>query len=153
MSLYIIQGFIASGKTTFSKKLSKEKNAIHLNSDEMVTKMYDKEYYMKNWDTCFDNALTTMWEKTKEYLLDNKDVILDMGFWKKADREYARNIAKECGVECIHYYLYVPDEILKERIINDRPSEWASIHLKNFDHNKSKFEEPDSENVIVIHNY
>ena len=76
MSLYIIQGFIASGKTTFSKKLSKEKNAIHLNPDEMVTKMYDKEYYMKNWDTCFDNALIAMWEKAKEYLLENMLEIL-----------------------------------------------------------------------------
>lgn len=152
-TLYIIQGFIASGKTTFSKKLANEKNAVHLNPDEIVTKMYDKDYYMENWNICFDNAVSSMWDMAKQYLIKNKDVILDMGFWKREDREYARSIAKSTNAKYIHYYLYVPDEVLKERIIQTRPDEWVKLHLENFEKNKANFEVPKDEDVVVIHNY
>ena len=152
-TLYIIQGFIAAGKSTFSNKLKKETDSIHLNPDEWVTKMYEYDYYMSHWEECFDNTLNHLWKLTKEYLTGNKNVIFDMGFWKKEDRDYARKIANECNCDCVHYYLYVPDEVLKERIITTRDSNWAKLHLDNFDLNKSKFEEPINEDVIIIHNY
>ena len=152
-TLYIIQGFIAAGKSTFSNKLKNETNAVHLNPDEWVTKTYTKEYYLENWNECFEKTLEHLWTITKEYLNNNIDVIFDMGFWKKSDREYSRKIANDCNAKCVHYYLYVPDEILKERIISTRDSKWVKIHLDNFEINKSKFEEPINEDVIIIHNY
>ena len=153
-TLYIIQGFIASGKSTFSKKLSLETKAIHLNPDEWVTKLYEKEFCMNNWNDCFDNVLKKLWDDTKEYLNNGIDVIFDMGFWKKNDRDYARKIAFESGAICKHYYLYVPDEILKERIVFTRNEEWAKIHLQNFEKNKKQFEAPlKEEEAIVINNY
>ncbi len=153
-TLYIIQGFIGAGKTTFSKKLANETGAIYFNPDEWVTKLYSKEEYMKNWDICFEEVLKILWLKIKQHLKSGEDVVFDMGFWLKKDRDCARQIACECNSICKHYYLYVPDKILKERIIMNRPPEWAIIHLKNFDKNKSKFEVPTlDENAIVINNF
>ena len=152
--LYILQGFIGSGKTTFSKKLSVETGAIHLNPDEWVTKIYNQEDYINNWDKCFDEVLTLLWEKTKEYLKNGTDVILDMGFWYKKDREFAKHLAFECNSDFKHFYLDVPDSILKERIVASRPSEWVKIHLENFENNKKLFEIPQAdEDFIVIKNY
>lgn len=153
-TLYIIQGFIASGKSTFSKKLSLEAKAVHLNPDEWVAKLYEKEFYINNWNECFDNVLKKLWDDAKNYLNNGIDVVFDMGFWKKKDRDYARKIALECEAICKHYYLNVPEEILKERIISTRSKEWAKIHLENFDKNKKQFEEPfKEEGAIVINNY
>ena len=77
-----------------------------------------------------------------------------MGFWKREDRDYARSIANECDANVIHYYLNVPNEILKERIVKTRSKEWAQIHLNNFESNLLKFEPPrEDENVIIINNY
>lgn len=152
--LYIIQGFIGAGKSTFSKKLSLETSAIHLNPDEWVTKLYEKDVYMNNWNECFEATLNELWKRTREYLNNGDSVIFDMGFWKKADRDYARNVAIECNAICKHYYLFVPDEILKERIVSNRPPEWAKIHLENFDKNKELFEVPtEDEDTITINNY
>lgn len=152
--LYIIQGLIGSGKTTFAKKLANEKNAIHLCPDEWVTNVYTKAEYMADWNKCFDDALIKLWNKTIEYLNNNESVIFDMGFWYKKDRNFAKTIAKECGAEFVHYYLIVPDEILKTRIINSRPKEWADKHLEKFDENKLSFEPPtEDENAIIINNY
>ena len=57
--------------------------------------MYEYDYYMSHWEECFDNTLNHLWKLTKEYLTGNKNVIFDMGFWKKEDRDYARKIANE----------------------------------------------------------
>lgn len=152
--LYIIQGFIGAGKTTFSKDLATQKSATHLNPDNIVSETFTKEEYMKDWDKCFDHAVEKMWKTAKENLNQGKSVVLDMGFWKKEDRNKAREIAKECEAEAKHFYLKVPDEILKERIISTRPEHWAKIHIQNFEKNKQNFEEPtEDENVEVIQNY
>lgn len=153
-TLTIIQGFIGAGKSTFSKKLSLETGAVHLNPDERISKTFDRTFYMNNWDECFHFVTKQLWNETKTYLNNGKDVIFDMGFWKKIDRDYARKIAQDCHADLKLYYLSVPDDILKERILADRPPEWAKIHLQNFDKNKALFEEPsDDENAIVIKNY
>lgn len=153
-TLMIIQGFIGAGKSTFSKKLSLETGAIRLNSDERIAKTFDKEFYMNNWNECFNLVTKQLWNEAKTYLNNGIDVILDMGFWKKKDRDYARKIAQNCGANCKLYYLFVPDDILKERIMTYRPLEWVKIHLQNFDKNKTLFEEPGKyENPIVIKNY
>lgn len=153
-TLYIIQGFIGAGKSTFSKKFSKETGAIHLNPDEWVTKLYNKDEYMKDWNKCFDATVVQLWEKTKEYLNSGVDVIFDMGFWIKKDRDFAKQVALECNANYKHYYLYVPDEILKQRIIANRPPEWAKIHLENFDKNKKLFDVPSAdEDVTIINNF
>ena len=153
-TLYIIQGFIGAGKSTFSRKLAFEKGAVHLNPDEWVTKLYDKSVYTENWNDCFEKTVCQLWDKTKQYLKNGKDVIFDMGFWFKKDRNYAREVATECKANLTHYYLNIPDEILKERIKASRPPEWANMHLKNFDNNKKLFQPPEpDEKVIVITNF
>lgn len=152
--LYIIQGFIGAGKTTFSKKLSRDTGAIRLNADEWVVEHFSESEYNLDWNTCFDKAVSTLWGEAEKYLRAGQDVIFDMGFWKKQDRDFARDFAGRLGAECKHYYLYVPDEILKQRIINARPEEWAKKHLQNFDKNKSAFEEPkEDEDFIKINNF
>lgn len=154
VTLYIIQGFIGAGKSTFSRKLASETGAVHLNPDECVARFYDKNEYMQNWDKCFEETVNRLWQKTKEYLQTGKSVIFDMGFWQKKDRDFARRIAGERKSQLKHIYLYVPDELLKKRIIESRPQEWAERHLQNFEKNKRLFEEPqESENAIKINNF
>ena len=107
-TLYIIQGFIAAGKSTFSNKLKKETDSIHLNPDEWVTKMYEYDYYMSHWEECFDNTLDHLWKLTKEYLTGNKNVIFDMGFWTTESRKEAIKKALELGFFPIIHYIYAP---------------------------------------------
>ena len=153
-TLYIIQGFIASGKTTFSKNIAMKTNSVHLNPDEWVTKFFSEEEYFNNWYNCFDITISRLWKCAEEYLIKGKSVVFDMGFWLKNDRLKAKEIANKCCANFIHYYLYVPDEILKERIIKTRPKKWADVHIRDFEKNKQKFDVPtNDENAIVINNF
>lgn len=153
-TLYIIQGFIGAGKSTFSKKLAEETGAVILNPDQWVSKLFNRDEYMSDWNRCFGEAVATLWQRAEGILKEGNDVIFDMGFWHKKDRDFARKVAEKCGAEVVQYYLYVPDEILKKRIIDSRPPHWAKIHIENFDKNKENFEIPLSEeNAIIINNF
>jgi len=151
--LYIIHGFLGSGKTTFSKKLSLETGAVHINPDEWCMKLFDKKNYEQHWEKCFDETVNILWEKAAEYLSNGTDVIFDMGFWDRQSRNHAKSIAAKCNSDFKHYYLYVPDDIAKERILS-RSGKIAENNVRNFDEIKKLFSEPDSdEDAIIINNY
>jgi predicted kinase len=151
--LYIIHGFLGSGKTTFSKKLSLETGAVHINPDEWCVKLFDKKDCEQHWEKCFDETVDILWKKAAEYLNNGTDVIFDMGFWDRQSRNHAKSIAAECSSDFKHYYLYVPDNIAKERILS-RSGKTAENNVNNFDKIKKRFSEPDTdEDVIVINNY
>jgi predicted kinase len=150
--LYIIHGFLGSGKTTFSKKLSLETGAVHMNPDEWCVKLFEKNYG-QHWEKCFNETVNILWEKAAEYLSDGTDVIFDMGFWDKQSRSHAKSIATKCNSDFKHYYIYVPDDIAKERILL-RSGKIAENNVENFDEIKKRFSEPDiDEDVIIINNY
>jgi predicted kinase len=152
-TLYIIHGFLGSGKTTFSKKLSLEIGAVHMNPDEWCVKLFDKKNYEHNWEKCFDETVNILWEKVAEYLTNGTDVIFDMGFWDRQSRNHAKSIAIKYNSDFKHYYIYVPDDIAKERILS-RSGKIAENNVRNFDEIKKLFSEPDvDEDVIIINNY
>ena len=152
--LHIMQGFIGAGKSTYAKNLALEFGAVHLNPDAWVTERIPKEEYMRDWDKYFAAAVEAIWQEAAKHLADGTDVVLDMGFWFRKDRDYAKMIAEKSGAGFKHYYIYAPDEILKQRIVASRPPEWAAKHLENFAENKKKFQEPEKDEMpIVIQNY
>ncbi len=148
--LYLICGFLGAGKTTYSKKLAKSKNALHLNPDEWCMKLFPKEAYEQNWSDCFSKTIDFLWIKTKEAAASNQEVIFDMGFWTKESRDEARKQALALGLEPEVHYVYAPDEVLKERI-SHRTGVIAENNLRQFDMIKQSFEppQPDEHHVLV----
>lgn len=151
-TLYIIHGFIGAGKTTFSKKLASEIGAVHLNPDEWCVKLFSKKNYEANWEKCFADTMDILWNKTKEYLNKGTDVILDMVFWDRESRNLAKDVATKSNSYFKHYYIYVPDNIAKQRILQ-RTGKIAENNVKYFDEIKKLFSAPESdEDAIIINN-
>lgn len=151
--LYIICGFIGAGKTTFSKKLSDETGAVHFNPDELCVRQFDKSDWEQNWEQCFSLTMDKLWKMTARYLKDGKDVILDTGFWDRKSRDFAKSVANECHADWKLYYLDVPDEVAKRRILS-RTGVIAENNIKHFEEIKQLFSVPAvDENPIVIKNY
>lgn len=151
--LYIIQGFLGAGKSTFSKKLASQTNSLILNPDEWTAKLFNKSEYEANWNLCFSQTVQKLWKCAKKHLKNGQNIIFDMGFWDRNSRDEAKKFALENGAEFIHYYIYAPDKILKARI-SQRKGAIAENNLKNFDKIKKNFTEPEQdENAIKIDNY
>lgn len=151
--IYLICGFLGAGKTTYSKKLAQDNKAIHLNPDEIVMQKYKPEEYENNWGTCFAQIMDFLWQETASYIKQNVDIILDVGFWNKEARSRAVHKIKQLGGQPIIYYIYAPDAVLKQRI-SMRKGKIAEYNHLHFDEIKKLFEEPSSdENIVVIKNY
>lgn len=152
-TLHIVQGFLGAGKTSFASELAEKVKGLHLDADEWCRKLYDAEEREIDWNRCFDETVERLWGKASDCLQNDIDVVLDLGFWNKASRDFAKMKAKNfnCGLK--HYFLYAPDEVLKERL-ERKDSKIAEINLERFEELKKYFEEPgEDEEFIRIDNF
>lgn len=148
--LYIVQGFLGAGKTTWSTEFARKAKATRLNADEYCAANFPQAQLDTDWDNCFAKAVSTLWDDAGERLKRGEDVILDFGFWTKESRDHARGKALDWKVELQLYFVTAPDEVLIERI-GRRGGEIARRNIANFQHYKTFFEAPSpAENAIVI---
>ena len=151
--IFLICGFLGAGKTTISKQLAKQYDAEYMNVDNHVMQMFARDEYESNWEICFTTAEDDLWQKIQLCAQSNTNVVFDVGFWTRKSRDAARARARQIEMTPIVYYVYAPDEILKERIAQ-RPGKIAENNIKNFDTIKQMFEEPQAdEDFIRIDNY
>ena len=113
--VYLICGKICCGKTTCAQKLCKEKNAVLLSVDEITLALFGQH--------CGDKHDEYV-ERTKKYLLNksleliNKDinVVLDWGFWTKAERKAVKEFYESRGIEYELHYIDVSEETWQYRL-------------------------------------
>ena len=56
-----------------------------------------------------------IWELTFKFLHLGQDVILDFGFWSRADRDEARFKASQVGVEVKLYFVSCSEKVMLDR--------------------------------------
>jgi predicted kinase len=152
-TLILIQGFLGAGKSTFSRKLAQETSAIRYNADELVERDFSPAEQERNWNICYDHAITKIWNDAALNLQAGVDVILDTGFWTYESRDFARNFAHGHNADTKLYYIFAPDDVLIERL-KKRMGPIAQKNIENFTQFKTSFEPPHpSENAIRIDNY
>lgn len=110
--VFLICGKICCGKTTYAQKLCNENNAVLLSVDEITLALFGQY--------CGDEYV----EKTEKYLLNKSlelinngiNVVLDWGFWTKAERKYAKGFYKSRNIVCELHYIDISDETWKYRL-------------------------------------
>ncbi len=115
--LYLIHGFVGSGKTTFAKKLAQETGAVRFTPDEWIIHFYGTNPNADEFEICHVRVKDMIWQMTKEFLARGQSVILDYGFWTRQSRDEYRNKAKELGSEVILYALPSGFQVCKDRAL------------------------------------
>lgn len=156
-ALHLMVGLPCSGKTTRAKELEKEYNALLLSTDKWHIKLFGNDTHLKNHkehDRLHNIVEEMLWEIARRVLALGLDVILDFGFWGKAERIYFRNKAKELGVNFKIHFMDVPMDELYKRLADrnkNLPEGSFLIPKENMDRYIKQFEpvEPDelSENT------
>lgn len=103
----LICGKICSGKTTLARSLLRENNSVLLSCDELADVLFDKNLGDRH-DEVMARAREYLHRKAADLLAAGCDVILDWGFWKKADRQAARMRYEALGADQLWYYLDPP---------------------------------------------
>lgn len=149
--IYLIHGFIGSGKTTFSKRLAKEKNAVRFTPDEVISKRYGRSLSIQEIRNANLTVKKEIWDKVKKIVKQKKDVILDYGFWKKEQRIAMTNKIKNLGEQFIFYEILCDPIIMKQRALQRKKDSDIAITSERYDMYYKRFEPmTDDEDRITV---
>ena len=113
--VYLICGKLCCGKTTYSRKICAENDAVLLSVDEMTLTVFGQSCGEKH-DEYVLNAKTYLLNKSLELIDKNINVVLDWGFWRRKERELTKDFYKSRGVECELHYIDISDNVWKARV-------------------------------------
>lgn len=137
-TLFLIHGFVGSGKTTFAKTLETDKNAIRFSPDEWMAHFYGNNPPAELFSE-YDTRIKAMISRhAREFVRRGHDVVLDYGFWRRADRDEYRALARGWGVDCVLYALDSDFERCRQRVLQ-RTSEMPEGALHIDEHALSTF--------------
>lgn len=111
----LICGKICCGKTTYAERLRAELRAVMLSADEITLAVFGQHIGEKHDEYC-ENVREYLFRKSLELIEIGVDVILDWGFWKKGNRDYAKEFYRSRNISCELHYLDVSDSLWKKRI-------------------------------------
>jgi predicted kinase len=115
-TLHLMVGLPCSGKTTRARELEIELGALRLTPDEWHRLLFGQDATHPEHDERHGKIESLQWQVAASNLSRGLDVILDFGFWAKAERQDYRRRAAALGAETRIHFLDVPFEKLLERL-------------------------------------
>ncbi len=114
-TIHLVHGFVACGKTTFSKELEVKTGGLRLSLDDWTICLTGEAVHLdRRLLDCVWNLLSDLWPKIATS--GTRDVILDFGFWSRQRRDDARARAAAIGAKVILYNVICPDDIARKRL-------------------------------------
>ena len=111
--LHLMVGLPCSGKSTRARQLEAELGALRLTPDEWHITLFGNDTADPDHDRRHDAVEALMWRVASTVLARGVDVILDFGFWARAEREDFAARAAALGAETrIHFMDVSRDELL-----------------------------------------
>ena len=103
-------GKICAGKTTIANRLREELSAVVLNSDELTLAIPFEH------DVLYPIIKDYLLRKAAEIVRAGANVVLDFGFWSRADRREAKAFFAQACVPLEWRYISVSDEEWRRNI-------------------------------------
>lgn len=102
-TLHLVCGLPGSGKSTFAERLASDERALWLSPDHWMSRIVGDGY-----DEAKRAAVEAVqWELAERVLALGVDVILDNGFWTRAERDSRRARAAALGASTRLHYMDV----------------------------------------------
>lgn len=113
--VYLICGKICSGKSFYARTLKEKYNAVILSTDEATFDLIENE--QGEFYNIFAKRVNGYLRKKAVEICDaGANVILDWGFWTKAERMEISDYLKSHNISYEWHYVDVTDEVWKENI-------------------------------------
>jgi predicted kinase len=111
-TLYLMLGYPGAGKTTVAGIISEVTGAVHLSSDELRQKMFDKPEFT---EAEHSKLYAELDRQTEELLGEGKSVIYDANLNRYQHRQEKYDICERTGARPVLIWLKTPRELAKER--------------------------------------
>lgn len=150
-TIYLIEGPVGAGKSTFASQLTQQKNAPHINLDSWMALLFrpDKpgigviEWYVERKTRCIEQ----IWDISKRVLDSNCDVILELGLVQQKSRYAFYERVEETNHNLLVYVLDAPREERRKRVQHRNIEKGATFSMEVpddvFEMTSNMWEEPD----------
>ena len=115
-TLFLICGLPGAGKTTLAKQLEQEHAALRLCPDEWIAALLADANDIAERDRLRDPVEAIQWAMAQRLLVLGTNVILENGFWSRAERASYRAQAEALGARVALHYLAVERDELWRRL-------------------------------------
>jgi len=116
----MIHGYLGAGKTTFARQLEQTLPALRLTHDEWMLRLYGEDPPPDQFRMGYDRVserIEALWTRC---IVLGLNVVLDLNFWSRSQRDAVRLTAARLGAETFLYRLSCTDE-----------EAWARIERRN----------------------
>jgi predicted kinase len=139
---HLIHGYLGAGKTTFARQLERGLPAVRFSHDEWMTRLYGTDPPLEHFPEFYrrvSEQINAVWPRCLDLGLD---VILDLGFWSRRQRNETRSYIASIGAEARLYHLSCSDDDAWERIEKRNANLNGSLFIarNTFDVLKAQFE-------------
>jgi predicted kinase len=138
----MLHGFLGVGKTTFARQLEQEHHAVRFSHDEWMSRLYGNDPPAEHFREHASRVSGLMQEVWTRCLELGSSVVLDFGFWSRAERVRVSALVTMHGAEAVLYRLTCPDDVAWRRIEqrNDRLAGSLYITRNTYNLLKAEFE-------------
>lgn len=137
-TIYVMTGTIGAGKTTFAKKLAKEKKTVVFLIDDSIRKLKVPIKSIEDYDKCYYGVRNIITDCVLQLLRLNQSVVLDfggnVGHW-----EWLTSIADQTGANIEIFHLLAPVDVRRER-----------VRKRNLDPNEFHFSDEEFESMPKV---
>jgi predicted kinase len=155
-SVIIVCGSTGAGKTTYARKLARDRGGIRFSIDEWMQALFapdrtevELEWMMERVERCERQ----IWSICTQLIALDTAVVLDLGFTTRAHREKFRVLAGEAGARAAVHYVDVDADERRRRVHarNDEkdPAAYAMpVTDETFDFMEQRFEPPERSDLV-----
>lgn len=141
-TVHMIHGFLGTGKTTFAKQLEAQLPVLRFTHDEWMSRLYGEDPPADQFPDFYRRVSDQIGELWPKCVKLHVDVVLDLGFWSRAQRDEVRQMAAALGASTRLYALTCPDEVAWTRIERRNEVLSGSLYISRptFELLKARFE-------------
>jgi predicted kinase len=138
---HLIHGYIGAGKTSFARELEARLPAVRFTHDEWMAALHGRDPPAELFPELHRRVSALIEQQWTRCLALGLDVVLDIAFWSRVQRDAARGLVASLGARHRLYHLACPEEEAWARVArrNDEPGSLI-IARSTFDHLRERYE-------------